>query len=81
MIYLVVDRFDFENFKDQCVFERCIARLPWMRSVIKFIAGFMLWVPKDPELAWNQVKRMEKEVKTEDDLIQHCQDVLVRDMP
>jgi hypothetical protein len=63
------------------VFERGTFHFTRMHSTIKYFLGFMFWVPRDPELARGQVKRMSNKVTNDKELIDQCEEVFKAYIP
>jgi len=53
-----IEKINFEEFKNDLIYKEGILKFPRLHSVIKFVMGYMIWVPKDPILAIDQVKRI-----------------------
>lgn len=81
VVYMIVDRFDFETFKHKVLYEQCIKNLPRLWSYIKFFAGFMLWIPKSPEEGLKRIRRVDREIKSKDELLDFCKETLIKPMP
>jgi hypothetical protein len=45
--------------------KKCIQRLPRLRSYVKFMAGFMFWIPKSEEDAMKRIQKLEKDVQSD----------------